>query len=99
MNNKQVMCAVIKVDVNNDYPGASYYAREFLVPYDVNVEEIMESIKAIGKENNLPITRVYLSGHILSLPNSLWTKGKIENYFKTSFNSQKYKEETVSIKR
>lgn len=99
MNNNQTMAAVIKFEVDENYKNESFYAREFFVPYNINIEELMESIKEFGVKYNVPIKRVYLSGHVLSLPTNLWDKDKIESYFQASLNTPNTVKESTSMKR
>ncbi len=82
-NSNKIMSAVIKVDIDDNYQYKAYFDRTFVVPYDANVEEIMSSIKKCGIDNGIPISRVYLSGHTLSSPSSLWTEKKIESYYQS----------------
>ncbi len=81
-NDNKVMCAVIKVDIKKNSP--QFLARTYLIPYDYNIEEIIEYIKIIGQKYNIPITRVYLSGHILSSSNIIWNKKKIDQLFQNN---------------
>jgi hypothetical protein len=80
MNNKE-MCAVIQVQVADGYPNGAYINRRFEVSYKENVEEIIESIKNFGMENNIPFTKVISNGHSLT-SSRLWTEDEIINHIK-----------------
>ena len=77
MSNSE-MCARIKVEIDGEYPNKAFLAREFEVPYNINVEEVIEAIKDLGNKYEIPISRVYFAGN--SLTSNLWSKEQILNH-------------------
>ena len=82
LNDDKLMCAIIKVEINEKlFQNFMYCARTYAIPYNCNIEEVINYIRESGKKYDIPISRVYLSGYQLLSKNYLWDKAKLNSLF------------------
>ncbi len=99
MRDNLMMTAIIKVDVDKNYPYQTYFDKFYDIPYQEDIDDYIDFFKKLGEIYNVPILRVYLSSNGLATPNNIWTKDKIESFFNTSLMNLENASKSSDLRR